>query len=193
MAMSRQRWFARLIPFVGFSIVAAVASQADAAVTSCETNALTNANFEEATVDGKAALWCDSWGRGYSRVLVTPAKYNYAPIVSIPLSVPAAERAAGAYQIVNLNQTQAKNVFVGAMVKGSNIVLDPDELGQLLTLDSRWIVLLIQGFANTTAILPIILCGVPRYRVRVPLTGVGLVSTRIPAASAMSTLPLAIG
>ena len=134
MAMSRQRWFARLIPFVGFSIVAAVASQADAAVTSCETNALTNANFEEATVDGKAALWCDSWGRGYSRVLVTPAKYNYAPIVSIPLSVPAAERAAGAYQIVNLNQTQAKNVFVGAMVKGSNIVLDPDGLGATLNI-----------------------------------------------------------
>ena len=134
MAMSRQRWLTRLIPFVGFSIVAAVASQADAAVTSCETNALTNANFEEATVDGKAAQWCDNWGRGYSRVLVTPAKYNYVPIVSIPLSVPAAERAAGAYQIVNLNQTQAKNVFVGAMVKGSNIVLDPDGLGATLNI-----------------------------------------------------------
>jgi peptidoglycan/xylan/chitin deacetylase (PgdA/CDA1 family) len=134
MMTSRQRWLTRLIPFVGFSIVAAVASQADAAVTSCETNALTNANFEEATVDGKAAQWCDNWGRGYSRVLVTPAKYNYVPIVSIPLSVPAAERAAGAYQIVNLNQTQAKNVFVGAMVKGSNIVLDPDGLGATLNI-----------------------------------------------------------
>ena len=43
---------------------------------------------------------------------------------SIPKSVPAARRYSGTYQIVNLNQTKAANVFVGAMIKGSDIVLD---------------------------------------------------------------------
>ena len=40
------------------------------------------------------------------------------------MNVPAAERYAGTYQIVNLNQTRAENVFVGAMIKGSDIVPD---------------------------------------------------------------------
>ena len=124
MTTSRQRWLPHLLHFAAFAIIAAIACHVNAAVTSCETAALTNSNFEEGTADGKAAHWCDNWGRGYSRVLTTPAKYNHVPIVSIPMNVPAAERYAGTYQIVNLNQTRAENVFVGAMIKGSDIVLD---------------------------------------------------------------------
>ena len=125
MTTSPQRWLPRLLPFAAFAIIAIAAFHANAAVTSCETTVLTNSNFEEGTADGKAAQWCDNWGRGYSRVLTTPAKYNHVPIVSIPMVVPAAERYAGTYQIVNLNQTRAENVFVGAMIKGSDIVLPP--------------------------------------------------------------------
>ena len=123
--MSRHRWLLpHLLSSAAFAIVAAGAFQVDAAVASCETTLLTNADFEEAAGDGKAAQWCDDYQRGYSRVLTTPAKYNHVPIVSIPMNVPAAERYAGTYQIVNLNQTRAENVFVGAMIKGSDIVLD---------------------------------------------------------------------
>ena len=92
---------------------------------------MTNANFE-ATAGGKAAQWCDDYARGYSRVLLTPAKYNYVAKVDIPRTVPAAQRHAGPYQIVNLNQTQAKNVFVGAMVKGNSVVLDAGGWGAAL-------------------------------------------------------------
>jgi peptidoglycan/xylan/chitin deacetylase (PgdA/CDA1 family) len=122
--MSRQRRLPHLLSSAAFAIVAAGAIQVDAAITSCETTLLTNADFEEAAADGKAAQWCDDYQRGYSRVLLTPAKYNYVMRASIPKTVPAAGRYAGTYRIVNLYQRQAANVFVGAMIKGSDIVLD---------------------------------------------------------------------
>jgi hypothetical protein len=114
-----------LLSSAAFVILAASAFQVDAAVTACETTALANANFET-PVGAKADQWCDDYARGYSRVLLTPAKYNYVARASIPTTVPAAQRYAGPYQIVHLNQTQAKNVFVGAMIKGNNVVLDPE-------------------------------------------------------------------
>ncbi len=131
MTTFRHRWLPYLASSAAFAVVAAGAFQVDAAVTACETTTLANANFE-ATAGGKAAQWCDDYARGYSRVLLTPAKYNYVARASIPTTVPADQRYAGPYQIVNLNQVQAKNVFVGAMIKGSNVVLDPDGWGATL-------------------------------------------------------------
>ena len=131
MTTSRHRWPSHLLSSAAFAIIAASSFQVDAAVTACETTALTNANFE-ATAGGKAAQWCDDYARGYSRVLLTPAKYNYVAQVNIPRTVPAAQRYAGPYQIVNLNQTQAKNVFVGAMIKGTSVVLDAGGWGAAL-------------------------------------------------------------
>ena len=131
MTTSRHRWPSHLLSSAAFAIIAASSFQVNAAVTACETTALTNANFE-ATAGGKAAQWCDDYARGYSRVLLTPAKYNYVAKVDIPRTVPAAQRYAGPYQIVNLNQAQAKNVFVGAMVKGNSVVLDAGGWGAAL-------------------------------------------------------------
>lgn len=131
MTIFRHRWLPYLASSAAFAIIVASAFPVDAAITDCETTTITNANFE-ATAGGKAAHWCDDYERGYSRVLLTPAKYNYVARASIPTTVPAARRYAGPRQIVNLNQTQAKNVFVGAMIKGSNIVLDTDGWGAIL-------------------------------------------------------------
>lgn len=132
MPTSRQKWLSCLLSTAAFAIVAGGALKADAAVTSCETAVLANADFEEGTVEGKAAHWCDDYNRGYSRVLAMPAKYNNVPMVSVPTSVPAGQRYAGLYQTVNLNQTEPKNVFIGGMIKGSGIVLDTDGWGATL-------------------------------------------------------------
>jgi peptidoglycan/xylan/chitin deacetylase (PgdA/CDA1 family) len=131
MTTSRYKLFAHLLSSLGLSIISIGVSQANAAVTACETTALANANFE-APVAAKAAEWCDDYARGYSRVLLTPAKYNYVARASIPTTVPADQRYAGPYQIVHLNQMQAKNVFVGAMIKANNVVLDPEGWGATL-------------------------------------------------------------
>lgn len=131
MTTFRQRWPSHLLSSAAFAIIAASSFQVDAAVTACETTVLTNSNFET-PVGTKADQWCDDYARGYSRVLLTPSKYNYVAQASIPTTVPADQRYAGPYQIVNLNQTQAKNVFLGAMIKGNNVVLDPEGWGATL-------------------------------------------------------------
>ena len=53
-------------------------AQAPAAVTACTSGsgALINPNFETAS-GSQAAGWCDVFGRGYTRVRLTPAKYNF--------------------------------------------------------------------------------------------------------------------
>ena len=131
MTTFRQRWPSHLLSSAAFAIIAASSFQVDAAVTACETTVLTNSNFET-PVGTKADQWCDDYARGYSRVLLTPSKYNYVARASISTTVPADQRYAGPYQIVNLNQTQAKNVFLGAMIKGNNVVLDPEGWGATL-------------------------------------------------------------
>ena len=113
MTTFRQRWPSHLLSSAAFAIIAASSFQVDAAVTACETTVLTNSNFET-PVGTKADQWCDDYARGYSRVLLTPAKYNYVARASIPTTVPA------------------KNVFLGAMIKGNNVVLDPEGWGATL-------------------------------------------------------------
>lgn len=94
-----------------------------AAVTSCVSTSgtLIDANLE--TRSGTGSLgWCDDYGLGYKTVVQQPAKYNNTAQLQIPTSTPVAKRVAAAYQSVMLNQTSPKNVFVGAMVKGTQIV-----------------------------------------------------------------------
>lgn len=96
---------------------------------------LINPKFETADSAGLAKGWCDVGDFGYSRVQVTPTKYNYVVQLSIPPGTPAnpndAPRAAVG-QDVALNQTSFRNVFVGGMVKGSGI---PGEWGAFLQAD----------------------------------------------------------
>ena len=88
MTTFRHRSLPYLASSAAFALVAATAFQVDAAVTDCQTTTLTNANFEA------TAEWCDDYERGYSRVLLTPAKYNYVARASIPTTVPAERRYA---------------------------------------------------------------------------------------------------
>ena len=76
MTTSRHRWPSHLLSSAAFAIIAASSFQVNAAVTACETTALTNANFE-ATAGGKAAQWCDDYARGYSRVLLTAEIHGF--------------------------------------------------------------------------------------------------------------------
>lgn len=86
---------------------------------------LTNADFETASGTG-AEGWCDDYGLGYQQALQTPAKYNKTAYMRVPETTPVGQRTAAAYQGVELTpiQSQPRNVFVGAMVKGSGIVAD---------------------------------------------------------------------
>jgi peptidoglycan/xylan/chitin deacetylase (PgdA/CDA1 family) len=132
-AQLRRRWLASWsILSIAFGLSAWQVDAAPATpafVTSCysSSGSLTNANFETAS-GNQAVGWCDS-GLGYMRALVTPAKYNYVAQLRVATSVPADQRIASAYQTVQINQTQPNNIFVGGMVKGSVIVIDPDGVG----------------------------------------------------------------
>lgn len=112
-------------------IKATLSPGAAAAVTSCETASLANAKFETAAGTA-AAQWCDDYGKGYTRVAVTPAKYNYVARAIVGTGVPADQLNAGPYQIVDLNQTAPKNVFIGGMLKGSNVQPNPDGAGAII-------------------------------------------------------------
>ena len=87
-----------------------------------------NPKFETAS-GSQAAGWCDVFGRGYTRVRLTPAKYNFVAKLTIPTGLPHAQRLSAAQQTVLLNQTRADNVFIGAMLKGNSIVPDGPWMG----------------------------------------------------------------
>lgn len=104
-----------------------------AVVTSCTSTSgtLINANLESRS--GAASTgWCDDYGLGYKSVVQTPVKYNTIGRLLVPTSTPVAQRNAALYQTVVLNQTTPKNVFVGAMLKGSQIVAGNSESGAFL-------------------------------------------------------------
>ena len=104
-----------------------------AAVTACTSvsGALINPKFETAS-GSQAAGWCDVFGRGYTRVQLAPAKYNFVAKLTIPAGLPHGQRLAAARQTVFLNQTRQDNVFVGAMLKGNSIIPDGDWMGAML-------------------------------------------------------------
>ena len=108
-------------------------AQAPAAVTACTSGsgALINPKFETAS-GSQAAGWCDVFGRGYTRVRLTPAKYNFVAKLTIPTGLPHAQRLSAAQQTVLLNQTRADNLFIGAMLKGNSIVPDGAWMGAML-------------------------------------------------------------
>lgn len=78
---------------------------------------LVNPGFEELGADRYSAYDWQDFGSGYKRVS-TPHSGRW----SIQLKNSSFDEQSGAYQRVDLNQTELKPVFIGGYVKGRNIV-----------------------------------------------------------------------
>jgi len=85
------------------------------------TDELHNGSFEEQGDSLRTAYDWQNFGSGYRRVAAP-----HTGLWSIRLSKTAPEGYAGAYQRVDLNQTEEKPVFIGGYIKGRRIVNHSD-------------------------------------------------------------------
>ncbi len=86
------------------------------------TDPLVNGGFEQAGSTAKQAYDWQAYGQGYERM----SGQKRSGSSSLRLRTTQSGQQAGAYQRIDLNQTTQKPVFVGAWVKGNNIVLAPN-------------------------------------------------------------------